>query len=193
MTSEKIKEIALKHFAINGYEGASLAHIADDVGIKKQSIYAHFKGKDELFIQLCKDAGGKEKEFVIEFIENNKNIPIQEFLYDFLLENIKQYENNDSTKFWVRTSFFPPSHIRELVLEIVYDYLDTLEDYLMPVLKQAKIEGEISDTFSEKSATAAFLGILDGILIERVYGGSTRLEKRLEASWALYWRGLSKV
>lgn len=50
MTSDRIKEVSLRHFARNGYEGASLAHIADDIGIKKQSIYSHFKGKDELFL-----------------------------------------------------------------------------------------------------------------------------------------------
>ncbi|WP_240189860.1 hypothetical protein [Bacillus sp. P14.5] len=34
MTSDQIKKSALKYFAQNGYEGASLSHIATDVGIK---------------------------------------------------------------------------------------------------------------------------------------------------------------
>lgn len=60
MKSNEIKEAALKYFTIHGYEGASLSLIAEEVGMKKQSIYAHFKGKDDLFLQVLRDA--KETE-----------------------------------------------------------------------------------------------------------------------------------
>jgi AcrR family transcriptional regulator len=192
MTSDQIKEVSLKHFAKNGYEGASLAHIAEDVGIKKQSIYTHFKGKDELFLQLCRDASENEIRFVINFIEINKTRPIKEFLYDFLLQSIDRYEKKDSNKFWIRTAFFPPNHINEIVMKNVYEYLDKLEELLTPIIKKAMAEGEISSIIGEKSATAAFLGILDGIFVEMLYGGPERLMKRLDASWYVYWRGLSK-
>lgn len=52
MKSNEIKEAALKFFTIHGYEGASLSLIAEEVGMKKQSIYAHFKGKDDLFCKF---------------------------------------------------------------------------------------------------------------------------------------------
>lgn len=106
MTSQQIKEVSLKHFAQHGYEGASLAQIADDVGIKKQSIYTHFKGKDELFLQLCSDACENELRFVMNFIESNSARPLKEFLFDFLLKYIDRYEKCDSAKFWIRTAFF---------------------------------------------------------------------------------------
>lgn len=38
MSVNRIKEAAFIHFARNGYEGASLAQIAEEAGIKKQSI-----------------------------------------------------------------------------------------------------------------------------------------------------------
>ena len=55
MTVEGLKKAALNRFAENGFDGTSMAHIADDVGIKKQSIYTHFKGKDQLFLQVFSD------------------------------------------------------------------------------------------------------------------------------------------
>jgi AcrR family transcriptional regulator len=192
MTSDLIKEVSLKHFAKNGYEGASLANIAEDVGIKKQSIYTHFKAKDELFIQLCKEASENEIRFVINFIEINNTRPLKEFLYEFLLQSIDRYEKKDSNKFWIRTAFFPPSHLNEMVMELVYEYLDKLEDLLIPIIKKALAEEEINPIIDEKSATAAFLGILDGIFVEMLYGGPERLKKRLDASWYVYWLGLSK-
>jgi AcrR family transcriptional regulator len=192
MTSKQIKEASLKHFAKDGYEGASLAHIAEDVGIKKQSIYTHFKGKDELFLQLCSDASEDEIRFVVNFIETNKTRPIKEFLYDFLLQSLDRYEKNDSNKFWIRTAFFPPSHLNEMVMKVVYEYLDKLEELLLPIIEKAMGVGEINSIIGGKQATAAFLGIYDGIVVEMLYGGPERLKKRLDASWDVYWRGLSK-
>ena len=192
MTSNRIKEVALNHFTVNGYEGTSMAQIAEDVGIKKQSIYTHFKGKDELFLQVCRDVSADEFQFVINYMENNKNRPIEQFLFDFIVLYKERYETNDFTKFWLRISFFPPAHLYEQVMKFVYDYLDKLEELLVPILEKAMTEGEINSSIGANRATTAFLGVLDGIFVEMLYGGPERLNKRLDASWHLYWRGLSK-
>lgn len=192
MTSTQIKEVALIHFAQNGYEGTSMAQIADDVGIKKQSIYTHFKGKDELFLQVCREVFSNELRMVEHYIDRHHLQQIDQFLLNFLEQYTDRYEKNDLTKFWLRTSFFPPAHLYNQVMKYVYEYLDKVEEMLVPLLKKAAIEGEISSSVSANAATAAFLGVLDGIFVEMLYGGSERLKKRLEASWQLYWRGLSK-
>lgn len=192
MTSEQIKEVSLKHFAQYGYEGASLAQIANDVGIKKQSIYTHFKGKDELFLQLCRDARENEFKFVMDFRERNSDRPIQAVLYDFLLKYIDRYEKYMSTKFWIRTAFFPPAHLYDQVMKDVNDYLDHLEKLLLPIMKKALAKGEVNREIGEQRATVAFLALIDGIFVEMIYGSSERLQKRLDASWHVYWRGLSR-
>ena len=192
MTSNRIKEVALNHFTVNGYEGTSMAQIAEDVGIKKQSIYTHFKGKDELFLQVCRDVSADELTIVINFIESNRNRAIEQFLLDFIVLYKERYETNDHTKFWLRISFFPPAHLYEQVMKFVYDYLDKLEELLVPILEKAMTEGEINSSIGANRATTAFLGVLDGIFVEMLYGGPERLNKRLDASWHLYWRGLSK-
>lgn len=192
MTSNRIKEVALNHFTVNGYEGTTMAQIAEDVGIKKQSIYTHFKGKDELFLQVCRDVSADEFQFVMNYIENNKYRTIEQFLFDFMVLYKERYETNDYTKFWLRISFFPPAHLYEQVMKYVYDYLDKLEELLVPILEKAMTEGEINSSIGANRATTAFLGVLDGIFVEMLYGGPERLTKRLDASWHLYWRGLSK-
>jgi AcrR family transcriptional regulator len=192
MTSNQIKEVALNHFAKKGYEGTSMAHIAEDVGIKKQSIYTHFKGKDELFLHVCRDVFADELRFIISFIDNNRTQPIENFLFDFLVQYKVRYEKNDNTKFWLRTSFFPPNHLYEQVMNDVNEYLDKTEELLLPIFEKAMTEEKLSPTIGAKRATVAFLAVLDGIFVEMLYGGPERLKKRLDASWYLYWRGLSK-
>ena len=192
MTSSRIKQVALNHFTKNGFEGTSMAQIADDVGIKKQSIYTHFKGKDELFLQVCQDVFAGELRFLINFIESNTALSIDDFLFDYLLHYKERYEKNDYTKFWLRISFFPPTHLYEQIMISVYKYLDQVEELLIPIMEKAIIDGKVSSTIDAKRAVAAFLGVLDGISVEMLYGGPERVLKRLDASWYLYWRGLSK-
>ncbi len=191
MTSNQIKEAALNHFAKDGYEGTSMSHIAEDVGIKKQSIYTHFKGKDDLFLQVCCDVFADELSFVNNYIETNLTSSIEKFLFHFLLQYKERYEKNDYTKFWLRVSFFSPNHLFEQVNKYVYEFLDKVEELFVPIIGEAMKEGKINSTIGSKRATAAFLGVLDGIFVEMLYGGSQRLKKRLDASWYLYWRGLS--
>jgi hypothetical protein len=76
-------------------------------------------------------------------------------------------------------------------MKYVYEYLDKVEELLVPILEEAIIKKEISSSIEAKKATVAFLGVLDGIFVE-LYGGPERSNKRLDASWYLYWRGLSK-
>lgn len=47
-TKDKIMDTAIDLFSRRGYEAVSMQDIADDVGIKKSSIYNHFKSKDQI-------------------------------------------------------------------------------------------------------------------------------------------------
>ncbi|RTE09136.1 TetR/AcrR family transcriptional regulator [Paenibacillus whitsoniae] len=190
MTAARIKEVALKYFANHGYEGASLADIAEEVGIKKQSIYTHFKGKDELFLALLYDALAKELSFVTSYLDRNKARSVEALLYGFLNEYQICYETNDNTKFYLRTAFFPPAHLYEEIVKEGYRYLDTVEALLVTVFDQAKASASIHAGVGSEAAAAAFLSVLDGIFVELLFGGSERATKRLEASWLVYWRGI---
>ncbi|BBH24528.1 TetR family transcriptional regulator [Paenibacillus baekrokdamisoli] len=192
MTSNRIREVSLAIFAKNGYEGSSLADISSEVGIKKQSIYTHFKGKDELFLAVLHDVFLNELKFVTSYIESHAHHTAEKALFGFLMAYKDRYEENDNTKFWLRMSFFPPSHLYEQVMKYVYDNLDKMESLFAPIMEKAASEGSISPSVGAERATVAFMGILDGVFVEMLYGGPGRLMKRIDASWYLYWRGVSK-
>lgn len=55
-TKDKIIEVALDLFSVNGYESVSVRDISKSVGIKESSLYNHFKNKQDIFdtiIQVC--------------------------------------------------------------------------------------------------------------------------------------------
>jgi len=191
LKSNEIKEAALKYFTIHGYEGASLSQIAEEVGIKKQSIYTHFKGKDDLFLQVLRDAKETELSSKLQYFNKIDSKNPEKDLYGFLKLVIDLFQKNEQLKFWLRMSFFPPAHLSKAIEEEVIN----LEEKVQVVLEskfQDWIDAEVIVRDAAKTPTFAFLGVVDSIMLELVYGNDEkRLKDKLEASWTVFWRGIS--
>ncbi|RKN70639.1 TetR/AcrR family transcriptional regulator [Paenibacillus ginsengarvi] len=191
MKLNEIKAAALKYFTLHGYEGASLSQIGDEVGLKKQSIYAHFKGKDDLFLQVLRDAKETELSSKRRYFSGIGTETPDKDLYGFLQLTIDLFQQNEQLKFWLRMSFFPPAHLAKAIEAEVID----IEDQVRAILED-KFQGWIdAGTIASKSArtpTLAFLGVVDSIMLSLVYDGDEeRLKEKLEASWSVFWRGIS--
>lgn len=56
-TRDRILDAALEVFSARGFDGATVRQIAAKVGVSDPALYAHFKGKQEIFEALLKLAG----------------------------------------------------------------------------------------------------------------------------------------
>ncbi|MGE7611556.1 TetR/AcrR family transcriptional regulator [Paenibacillus sp. NPDC101420] len=193
MKSKEIKDIALKCFTTHGYEGASLSQIAEQVGMKKQSLYAHFKGKDDLFLQVLQDAKETEISSKLQYLSKVGTHNPKTDLLGYLQLVIDMFQKNEQLKFWLRISFFPPSHLAKAIDEEVID----TEKKIQPVLEskfQAWIDAKVIMEDAASIPTLAFLGVVDSIMLELVYGNNEiRLNEKLNASWTVFWRGISQL
>jgi len=52
----EILDAAARIFAADGYEGATIRRIADEVGVSSTALYMHFRDKDEILHEICQDA-----------------------------------------------------------------------------------------------------------------------------------------
>ncbi|EPD52118.1 TetR/AcrR family transcriptional regulator [Paenisporosarcina sp. FSL H8-0542] len=191
MKSNEIKKAALKYFTIHGYEGASLSLIAEEVGMKKQSIYAHFKGKDDLFLQVLRDAKETELSSKLQYFSQVDSENPEKDLYGFLQLVIDLFQKNEQLKFWLRMSFFPPAHLEKAIEQEVID----IEEKVQMILERKFQDWiNVKKIFGDEAITPtyAFLGVVDSILLELVYGNNEkRLKDKLAASWTVFWRGIS--
>lgn len=68
-TKQHIIDAALELFSVQGFEATSVGQIADAVGIRKSSLYSHFKSKDEILDTLVENLSA----------EYESNAPIAHF------------------------------------------------------------------------------------------------------------------
>ncbi|MGG4093935.1 TetR/AcrR family transcriptional regulator [Paenibacillus lautus] len=191
MSAVDIKQSALAHFAKNGYEGASLKHIADDCGIKKPSIYAHFSSKKDLFLQVLQDVFQRQEDLMVGYFLDHADWPLEQQLHGFLESRLQAYRMDDEVRFFLRMAFFPPSTLYDEVMGMVYPLLDQQEENLSKLLAAGcPVHGRII-RYPRKTAIA-YMTLLDGIHLETVYGGEERALRRLVAAWPVYWLGVTK-
>ncbi|MEY9869629.1 AcrR family transcriptional regulator [Peribacillus sp. B2I2] len=192
MKSDEIKKAALKYFSIHGYEGTSLSQIAEEVGIRKQSIYSHFKGKDDLFLSVLKDAKEMELSSYVEYFKMMRNSDPEETLYGFLEEMIKMFQEVESLKFWLRMGFFPPTHLYNEIQKETDDIQVQQEALMEEIFRSWLSEGALN-TGNARTLTLAYSGVIVAIMVELVYADNReRVAEKLAASWSIFWRGISK-
>ncbi|MFL0361778.1 TetR/AcrR family transcriptional regulator [Pseudobacillus sp. 179-B 2D1 NHS] len=191
MRSNKIKGAALKYFTLHGYEGASLSQIAEEAGIKKQSIYAHFKSKDDLFLQLLQDAKEVELSSKLQYFNEKAVNHPEKDLYGFLIMVTQLFQKDEYMKFWLRMSFFPPDHLLKEIEKNIIDIEQQVKESLEKKFSEW-IEAKVIYGTDPQIPTIAYIGIIDAIMVELVYTNSLKkVEDRLEASWKVFWRGIS--
>ncbi|MCE4048065.1 TetR/AcrR family transcriptional regulator [Bacillus sp. Au-Bac7] len=192
MKKDDLKVAALKHFTQSGYEGASLSKIAEEVGIKKSSIYSHFSSKDALFLEVLREAKVAEIEMKQAYFSETENSSPKTFLYSYLVAVKQMFEENQSLKFWLRMSFFPPSHLYETILDEVLE-VEVLQENMLEQSFRKWLDEDLITGPDARSLTIAYTGILMSIMVELVYDHTEKkAEEKLEACWKIYWQALDK-
>ncbi len=86
-TKEKIFDVALDLFSKKGYDSVSLREIAEEVGIKKSSIYSHYPSKEAILVDIF--------EYFTNQLENGELINSKDLILDesneLLVENPEQF------------------------------------------------------------------------------------------------------
>ncbi len=113
-TKERTREAALSIFARKGYEGATMQEIAETVGIKKASIYNHYKGKEDLFFAVYQDVADDYVKLMERVISDSRDMKLAERLaYIFEEEILYFYRNPERQAFWNQITLFTPDVLRE--------------------------------------------------------------------------------
>lgn len=187
----RITTAAAQHFAAcGGYHGSSLNEIATAVGIKKASLYAHFKSKDELFLMVFDDALADEIAFVADCFTVKGEAGAH-----YCAQMKQRYAESVSLRFLLQTAYLPPAHLRQRIIRGYRDYLNHLQTLFISQLQQQPDLTHLSEA-QKMHFAHAYLGIIDGLHVELIYTdelspSEETFEPRRTALWTLLQQSLA--
>lgn len=183
---EQIKKLAIQHINKLGYEGFKMAHLATELGIKKQSLSYHYPTKKDLVIELYSEIVEKEIHYVKAFFNRTNEKNEKELLNQFLLELKERYMEHSQVFFLQVITFMAPYELQNFISANYNRYLHELKTEVLTVFSQ------IEKSFSTEECTLAYLTILDGLLSKLVYEPNQPYEYILESNFKIFWNGIFK-
>lgn len=182
MSKDKIIVSALIRFATQGYYHTSLSDIADDVGIRKPSIYAHFASKKDIFFYLLAESFQREKDALLMFC-HNQTTP-QKTLHEYFFNISARYEENCYLRFWIRAIYMPPYDLEKEIKEYDLLYSQMIDETTGSIL--GKINAESGLLLPLHEVMDAFTGLLRGIHAELLYKGAQVARRKAAGMWRVF-------
>jgi len=191
MTADKIKAAALPLFARGGYEGTSLSDIAREVGIKKPSIYAHFKSKEDLFLAVFADVMWDQIRHSERLAREIKDYPVEKKLFAILKDSCAYYlQDEERTAFFKRTMLFPPDFLEEKLREKFLASEEAQSAILRAIFAEGMKQGIIRQEEMDH-LLASYYCLMDGLFVQAFYYGRENFAARLESVWKTFWLGVT--
>lgn len=188
---ERIIEASLSSFAAHGYDGTTLAYIAESVGIRKPSLYNHFSGKDELYLTVA--------EYVTEELTNvmttSSNIhqgkTVKERIYMVLADSTEFIFRKHEGMMYKRLMVFPPPALSRDLRKILLCGDEKIDWMLMNFYEQG-VDEEMLKEDSFASFRSGFYCLMDGLFTESLIYRGEEFRERFEGAWTVFWRGVSR-
>jgi AcrR family transcriptional regulator len=185
-----IKDVALDLFGQKGYEDTSLTEIANAVGIKKPSIYNHFRSKEDIFMEVIEDLSVSE---VTAYKNASKKMNINEplknvrILFDLFCHRLV---TTKEALLWKRVTFFPPEVFKDLIQKQFIHFEQVTTAILVSIYQEGQKQKLFSD-IEEDEFIASFLCLVDGVFLEHHYYTEEIFRQRIESAWKVYELGIS--
>lgn len=189
MSKQRILKVAFESFSTGCYRCVSLSEIAEKVGIKKPSIYAHFESKERLFLEVLDIELKRVYDYINTVIRDNKSLDTEHILHKFLTRSIDYIvENHSAGGFWSNLIFVTPFQLKsEIGLQI-----DELKSYthnlILELIVQGVHRGDIIDQCT-KSIVYSYLCLLQGNLIMALNSELFSMNE-VNISWRFFWDGI---
>ncbi|MGO3889929.1 MAG: TetR/AcrR family transcriptional regulator [Paenalcaligenes sp.] len=176
-SAERICQAAILHFSEHHYDSASLNEIATAAGIRKASLYAHFKSKDELYLAAFNRALAVELEHVQHCFAHPNAAPLGLHYCHSLQE---RYAHAPTLRFVLLAAYLQPASLKAALDEGYEDYLQLLQDRFSDALLQAQ-PALTAHPAAITQFSIAYLGIVDSLHVKLIYTDGNDFQARLTA------------
>lgn len=189
-TKEKILKESRAFFASNGYEGTTMTMIANEIGIKKPSLYSHYTSKEQIF----KDVLDKEVTDYIEFLHGGMTTDdssVKKLLYKLLVEHALG-DDEDSMNFYYRFIKYQPVELEDYVVDKFAEMEKETQEIFEKILNEGKKNGEIDPILFNSQIYKTYFLLVDGLSTMPEAYKNQMNDQELFGIWEVFFRGIRK-
>jgi AcrR family transcriptional regulator len=170
----RVCSVAVEYLADRGYDRCSLTDIAELAGMRKASLYSHFRGKDDLITAVLTLALVEERAFLANcFAADTGRLKGGKYL-----EAVRhRFASSPHLRFLLRTAYSPPESLHDQVTDMYRSYLEDLRDHFENALQ--------AGYGTPTTMTEGYLGIVDSVQVELLYGKPDSVDTRRHAMWEI--------
>ncbi|MGA9869545.1 MAG: TetR/AcrR family transcriptional regulator [Rhodococcus sp. (in: high G+C Gram-positive bacteria)] len=183
-SAERICAVAVSHFAEHGYDGSSLNTIATAAGMRKPSLYAHFASKDALFLAAFFAACAAERDFIATCFGNADEDAAPGEVFVMALE--QRYRTSEQLRMLLRCAYVPPAAHRDRIVDEFVGIHRAIGDEFDEQVRNGKARHAQLSTNRIGDLTEMYLGVVDSLHVELMYGTARSFERRRDAMWSMF-------
>lgn len=184
MSRQRLIDAARHVFAKKGYAEASLREIAEAVGIKTPSIYAHFEGKQALFESVYAEITAEHVTYFAHLAQDGHALEPLERIRHLLVGVDAFYdERPDAADFSLRAAVEEQKSELPSLRQIFLDFESSLIEAFRGAYREGHSTGAIRGPQDEAGFIALVLMLMDGLFLQRAHYSAEIYAQRFEAAW----------
>ncbi len=193
-TKQKIMDSAFNLFAFKGKD-FSLNEIANEIGIKKASLYAHFaEGKDQILHAVIEkeieEYFLKIQDKATQLINNGEDGVV--ILEKTFLDILEYYDSRAKLLFWKRILLFPTDEFDSDLMNRVQALSRERFESIKNIFRDC-IQKEIIKNVDVNVVTLSYFSLIQGTLSEIIIYDDENVITYFKGIWDLFWSGLTNV
>ena len=181
-----IRAAAYKLFAAKGFNETTTENIASALGLKKQSLYTHYKSKQELIREVLHEQSGFISRELLAALEILKAAPFEAVLQDIFKKFITIFSDEERIKFWKRVYIADNDEFEKFLHDVDHHFDIRLYNALQKIFNEQYPAKKNTEVFRMLyyPLMAIFHGYLDAYSINlRIYGWDNL--------WGIYRSGVN--
>lgn len=169
---DRIIRAAVDVFAEKGFHKATIADVVQRSGLSVGAIYTHFSGKDALFLHSCDIISGQGlDQLAVRLAPLSTTADRLSAALAYYVETIDEFEGAVGqvglVRAWAEASDEPG--VRSMLVR----RREQLVGAALMLLHEGVARGELPSWLDVEGFARGYLGLLDGLLLQRVEDGDT--------------------
>jgi TetR/AcrR family transcriptional regulator, cholesterol catabolism regulator len=158
----KIVLAALELFVRNGYHGTSIADIMKKVGLTKGSLYAHYKSKGEILLQILESFKVRYIDGMIRFANEGEGDALDKLhrCISFSAQFASEHENLCVFLTFLTTELSADVDFEPMLKAVYRDF----QRFISGIIRQGINQGVVKKEIDPDLTALTFMALHDGVL-----------------------------